>query len=175
MLASNNILKPQDGRPVVSPTQDMVIGCYYLTMIKPGAKGEGKAFHSVEEAIMAYQTGNISLQARVKIRLEREWQGEKRRKVVETTVGRVIFNNAIPQDLGFVDRSTEENLFVLEVDKLVAKKDLGNIVDSCYRKHGPTTTSQVLDRIKKLGLPIPPRAASPSASRIFRCPARRSR
>ncbi len=151
MLASNNILKPQDGRPVVSPTQDMVIGCYYLTMIKPGAKGEGKAFHSEEEAVMAYQTGDISLQARVKIRLEREWQGEKRRKIVETTVGRVIFNNAIPQDLGFVDRSTEENLFVLEIDKLVAKKDLGNIVDSCYRKHGPTTTSQVLDRIKKLG------------------------
>ena len=151
MLASNNILKPQDGRPVVSPTQDMVMGCYYLTMVKPGAKGEGKIFHSEDEAIMAYQTGEISLQARVKIRLERTWNGEKRRKVVDTTVGRVIFNNAIPQDLGFVDRSTEENLFVLEIDKLVAKKDLGNIVDSCYRKYGPTTTSQVLDRIKKLG------------------------
>ncbi|NLI53699.1 MAG: DNA-directed RNA polymerase subunit beta' [Clostridiales bacterium] len=151
MLASNNILKPQDGRPVVSPTQDMVIGCYYLTMIRPGAKGEGKIFHSEDEAVMAYQTGEISLQARVKIRLEREWQGEKRRKIVETTVGRVIFNNAIPQDLGYVDRSTDETLFTLEIDKLVAKKDLGNIVDSCYRRHGPTTTSQVLDRIKKLG------------------------
>jgi len=151
MLASNNILKPQDGRPVVSPTQDMVIGCYYLTMVKDGVKGEGKIFHSEDEAIMAYQTGIISLQAKVKIRLEREWQGEKRRKVVETTVGRVIFNNAIPQDLGFVDRTKEENLFVLEIDKLVVKKDLGNIVDSCYRRHGPTTTSEVLDRIKKLG------------------------
>ncbi len=151
MLASNNILKPQDGRPVVSPTQDMVIGCYYLTMIKPGSKGEGKIFHSEDEAVMAYQTGVISLQARVKIRLEREWKGEKRVKLVDTTVGRVIFNNAIPQDLGFVDRSTEDNLFVLEIDKLVAKKDLGNIVDSCYRKHGPTTTSEVLDRIKQLG------------------------
>ncbi|HWQ98584.1 MAG TPA: DNA-directed RNA polymerase subunit beta' [Clostridia bacterium] len=151
MLASNNILKPQDGRPVVSPTQDMVMGCYYLTMVRPGAKGEGKIFHSEDEAIMAYQTGEIALQSRVKIRLERTWNGEKRRKVVDTTVGRVIFNNAIPQDLGFVDRSTEENLFVLEIDKLVAKKDLGNIVDSCYRKYGPTTTSQVLDRIKKLG------------------------
>jgi len=151
MLASNNILKPQDGRPVVSPTQDMVIGCYYLTMIKPGSKGEGKIFHSEDEAVMAYQTGVISLQARVKIRLEREWKGEKRTKLVDTTVGRVIFNNAIPQDLGFVDRSTEDNLFVLEIDKLVAKKDLGNIVDSCYRKHGPTTTSEVLDRIKQLG------------------------
>lgn len=151
MLASNNILKPQDGRPVVSPTQDMVMGCYYLTMVKPGAKGEGKIFHSEDEAIMAYQTGEIALQAKVKIRLEREWNGEKRRKVVDTTVGRVIFNNAVPQDLGFVDRTTEDNLFVLEIDKLVAKKDLGNIVDSCYRKYGPTTTSQVLDRIKKLG------------------------
>jgi len=151
MLASNNILKPQDGRPVVSPTQDMVMGCYYLTMVRPGAKGEGKIFHSEDEAIMAYQTGEIALQAKVKIRLEREWNGEKRRKVVDTTVGRVIFNNAIPQDLGFVDRTTEDNLFVLEIDKLVAKKDLGNIVDSCYRKYGPTTTSQVLDRIKKLG------------------------
>ena len=151
MLASNNILKPQDGRPVVSPTQDMVIGCYYLTMVRPGAKGEGKIFHSENEAIMAYQTGEIALQARVKIRLEREWNGEKRRKVVDTTVGRVIFNNAIPQDLGGVDRTKEENLFTLEIDKLVAKKDLGNIVDSCYRKYGPTTTSQVLDRIKKLG------------------------
>ena len=151
MLASNNILKPQDGRPVVSPTQDMVMGCYYLTMIRPGAKGEGKIFHSEDEAVMAYQTGEITLQSRVKIRLAREWQGEKRRKVVDTTVGRVIFNNAIPQDLGFVDRSKEENVFALEVDKLVAKKDLGNIVDNCYRKHGPTTTSQVLDRIKKLG------------------------
>jgi len=151
MLASNNILKPQDGRPVVSPTQDMVMGCYYLTMVRPGAKGEGKIFHSENEAVMAYQTGEIALQARVKIRLEREWNGEKRRKVVDTTVGRVIFNNAIPQDLGGVDRTKEENLFVLEIDKLVAKKDLGNIVDSCYRKYGPTTTSQVLDRIKKLG------------------------
>ena len=151
MLASNNILKPQDGRPVVSPTQDMVMGCYYLTMIRPGAKGEGKIFHSEDEAVMAYQTGEIALQARVKIRLEREWNGEKRRKIVDTTVGRVIFNNAIPQDLGAVDRTKEENLFTFEVDKLVAKKDLGNIVDSCYRKYGPTTTSQVLDRIKKLG------------------------
>jgi len=151
MLASNNILKPQDGRPVVSPTQDMVMGCYYLTMIRPGAKGEGKIFHSENEAVMAYQTGEIALQARVKIRLEREWKGEMRRKVMDTTVGRVIFNNAIPQDLGGVDRTKEENIFTLEIDKLVAKKDLGNIVDSCYRKYGPTTTSQVLDRIKKLG------------------------
>ncbi len=151
MLASNNILKPQDGRPVVSPSQDMVIGCYYLTFMREDVKGVGKAFHSEDEAIMAYQTGDVDLQAKVKIRIEREWQGEKRRKLIDTNVGRILFNNAIHQDLGYVDRTKEENLFTLEVDHLVVKKDLGNIVDRCYRKHGPTTTSEVLDRIKKLG------------------------
>ena len=151
MLASNNILKPQDGKPVVSPTQDMVIGCYYLTLERPGAKGEGKAFHNENEAIMAYQTGVVALQARVKVRVERMIRGEIRRKVIETTVGRLLFNNAIPQDLGYVDRSTDDNLFLLEIDRLVLKKDLGKIVENCYRKHGPTVTSQVLDRIKKLG------------------------
>ena len=151
MLASNNILKPQDGKPVVSPTQDMVIGCYYLTLVRPGAKGEGKAFHSEREAVMAYQTGVVDLQAQVRVRIEREWQGETRRKVIETTVGRLLFNNAIPQDLGNVDRTTEENIFKLEIDQLVKKKDLGKIVDSCYRRHGPTVTSEVLDNIKRLG------------------------
>jgi DNA-directed RNA polymerase subunit beta' len=110
MLASNNILKPQDGRPVVSPTQDMVMGCYYLTMIKPGAKGEGKSFHSEEEAVMASRPENRASGA-VKIRLEREWKA-KRRKVVDTTVGRVIFNNAFRRPRGVaVER---KNLFVLE-------------------------------------------------------------
>ncbi|MBQ3109083.1 MAG: DNA-directed RNA polymerase subunit beta', partial [Clostridia bacterium] len=151
MLAANNILKPQDGKPVASPTQDMVIGCYYLTIERPGAKGEGKVFGSEDEAIMAYQTGACSLQAKVKIRLTREWNGEKRRALVETTIGRVIFNNAVPQDLGYVDRTKEENLFKLEIDHLVVKKDLGKIVDRCYRRHGATKTSEVLDAIKKLG------------------------
>ena len=151
MLASNNILKPQDGRPVVSPTQDMVIGCYYLTMERPGAKGEGKIFASEDEAIMAYQTGAVALQAKVKVRIARQWQGETHRKVIDTTVGRLLFNNAIPQDLGFVERSTLDDMFLLEIDHLVVKKDLGNIVDRCYRKHGPTKTSETLDRIKKLG------------------------
>ena len=151
MLASNNILKPQDGRPVVSPTQDMVIGCYYLTMERPGAKGEGKIFSSEDEAIMAYQTGDVALQAKVKVRIAREWQGETHRKVIDTTVGRLIFNNAIPQDLGFVERNTLDDMFRLEIDHLVVKKDLGNIVDRCYRKYGPTKTSETLDRIKKLG------------------------
>ena len=151
MLASNNILKPQDGRPVVSPTQDMVIGCYYLTIERPGAKGEGKIFASEDEAIMAYQTGAVALQAKVKVRIARQWQGETHRKVIDTTVGRLLFNNAIPQDLGFVERNTLDDMFQLEIDHLVVKKDLGNIVDRCYRKHGPTKTSETLDRIKKLG------------------------
>lgn len=151
MLASNNILKPQDGKPVVSPTQDMVMGCYYLTVDKDGAKGEGKAFSSENEAIMAYQTGEVALQAKVKVRIEREWQGVKYQKIIDTTVGRVIFNNAIPQDLGFVERNCLDDMFKLEIDRLVVKGDLGTIVDSCYRKHGPTITSEVLDRIKKLG------------------------
>ena len=151
MLASNNILKPQDGRPVVSPTQDMVVGCYYLTMERPGAKGEGKVFSSEDEAIMAYQTGDLALQAKVRVRIERQWQGGTYRRVIDTTVGRLIFNNAIPQDLGFVERNTLDDMFRLEIDHLVVKKDLGNIVDRCYRKYGPTKTSETLDRIKKLG------------------------
>ena len=151
MLASNNILKPQDGKPVVIPTQDMVMGCYYLTQQRDGVKGEGKAFTSEDEAIMAYQTGEVSLHAKVKIRLSREFEGQTYRKVVDTSVGRVIFNNAIPQDLGFVKRDTPDDMFQLEVDHLVKKKDLGTIVDACYRKHGPTITSEVLDRIKSLG------------------------
>jgi DNA-directed RNA polymerase subunit beta' len=93
----------------------------------------------------------VALQAKVKVRVERMVQGEVRRKVIETTVGRLLFNNAIPQDLGLVDRSNADNIFQLEIDRLVLKKDLGKIVDKCYRKHGPTVTSEVLDRIKKLG------------------------
>ncbi|MDD3400814.1 MAG: DNA-directed RNA polymerase subunit beta' [Eubacteriales bacterium] len=151
MLASNNILKPQDGKPVVSPTQDMVMGCYYLTVDRDGSKGEGKAFSSENEAIMAYQTGEVSLQAKVKVRIEREWKGQTYRKVIDTTVGRILFNNAIPQDLGFVERNCLDDMFKLEIDRLVVKKDLGTIVDNCYRMHGPTITSEVLDRIKKLG------------------------
>ncbi len=151
MLASNNILKPQDGKPVVIPTQDMVMGCYYLTQQRDNVKGEGKAFASENEAIMAYQTGEVALHAKVKIRLEREFEGKTYRKVIDTSVGRVIFNNAIPQDLGFVPRNCPDDMFRLEVDRLVKKKDLGTIVDAVYRKHGPTITSEVLDRIKSLG------------------------
>ena len=151
MLASNNILKPQSGQPVVEPTQDMVLGCYYLTLQRDGEKGEGKAFASEDEAIMAYQTGECSLHAKVKIRIEREFEGRKLRKVIDTSIGRVIFNNAIPQDLGFVERNTADDMFKLEVDKLVVKKDIGKIIDKCYRRYGATETSEMLDRIKAMG------------------------
>ena len=159
MLSANNILKPQDGKPVVSPTQDMVLGCYYLTIIRPGAKGEGKYFADVDEALMAYATGELSLQAKCHIRLTRTWQGEEHQKVVETTIGRVIFNQAIPQDMGTKPRKTLDDMFLLEIDEVVGKKQLGRIVDDCYRTHGVTVTAQMLDDVKALGFKYSTRGA----------------
>ncbi len=151
MLAANNILKPQDGRPVVSPTQDMVIGSYYLTIHREGAKGEGEFFSTPDETVLAYQTGHVDLQAMVNVRFTKTINGEKRSKILKTTPGRIIFNEAMPQDLGFVDRTQEDSDFLLEVDFLVGKKQLGKIVDFCYRKHGETKTAAMLDEIKRLG------------------------
>jgi len=151
MLSTNNVLKPSDGRPVVSPTQDMVIGIYYLTLKKEGEKGEGKVFTGPEEVIMAYQTGEIGLHAPAKMRVTREINGRKVSKLIDITPGRVIFNEAIPQDLGFKDRSDPDEVFELEVDCVVDEKVLGQIVDRCYRKYGNTGTAIVLDRIKDLG------------------------
>lgn len=159
MLSSNNILAPKDGRPVVSPTQDMVMGIYYLTIHVAGEKGEGRIFSSYNEMLMAYQLGEIGLHALVKVRIEREFDGHKKTKIIENTVGRFIFNDSVPQDIGFVDRTKEENLFVLEYDPVesdgnlapVDKKMLGEIVDKCYRKHGSAKTSLILDEIKKIG------------------------
>ena len=159
MLSANNILKPQDGKPVVSPTQDMVMGCYYLTQIRKGAPGEGKIFADPEEALMAYQTGVLSLQAKCHIRLKRYVEGAWRTKIVETTIGRVIFNDAIPQDMGMTERVTPEDAFKLEIDTVVDKKQLGKIVDSCYRTHGVTITAQMLDKIKALGFKYSTRGA----------------
>jgi DNA-directed RNA polymerase subunit beta' len=151
MLAANNILKPQDGKPVVSPTQDMVIGSYYLTIDREGAKGEGTWFSDPEEAVIAYQTGEIDLQAMVNVKFTKVVGGKEQTAFIKTTPGRIIFNEAIPQDLGFVDRSKPENLIKLEIDFLVGKRQLGKIVDYCYRKYGETKTSEVLDNIKHLG------------------------
>ena len=159
MLSANNILKPQDGKPVVSPTQDMVMGCYYLTQIRKGAPGEGKIFADPDEALMAYQTGVLSLQAKCHIRLKRYIDGAWRTKLVETTIGRVIFNDAIPQDMGMTERVTPEDAFKLEIDTVVDKKQLGKIVDSCYRTHGVTITAQMLDKIKALGFKYSTRGA----------------
>ena len=159
MLSANNILKPQDGKPVVSPTQDMVLGCYYLTIIRDGSKGEGMYFTDVDEALMAYDTGNISLQARVKIRMKRMFQGQEYEKVVETSIGRVIFNEAVPQDMGAQPRETADDMFLLEVDEVVGKKQLGKIIDMCYRAHGVTVTATMLDNLKALGYKYSTRAA----------------
>ncbi len=158
MLAAHNILKPQDGKPVVSPSQDMVIGSYYLTIMGDADekhpktfKGDGKAFKDEEEALMAYQLGEIALQAKIKIRLKRMVDGEERTKLVETSIGRVIFNAAIPQDLGFVERNEPDDAFKLEINTVVDKKMLGQIVHACYRVHGVDECSAMCDRIKALG------------------------
>ncbi|MGI5918768.1 MAG: DNA-directed RNA polymerase subunit beta' [Christensenellales bacterium] len=151
MLAANNILKPQDGKPVVSPTQDMVIGSYYLTIVREGARGEGRYFASPEEAVIAYQTGAIDLQALVNVKFTKVINGETKSQMIKTTPGRIIFNEAVPQDLGFVDRTQPGNELLPEIDFLVGKKQLGQIVDYCYRKHGETKTAEMLDNIKRLG------------------------
>ncbi len=152
MLAANNLLKPSDGKPVAVPTQDMILGSYYLTMIKEGEPGEGKVFRDVNEAIMAYDEGDITLHAKIKIRMTKEVQGEMVTTLLETTLGRVIFNNPIPQDLGFVDRTDPANAFALEVDFLVKKGGLGKIIDKCIKVHGVTIAADMLDKIKAQGL-----------------------
>ena len=159
MLSANNILKPQDGKPVVSPTQDMVLGCYYLTIVREGSKGEGMVFTDVDEALMAYETGYISLQAKVKIRMKRMFQGREYTKLVETSIGRVIFNQAVPQDMGAKPRNTPDDMFLLEVDEVVGKKQLGKIIDMCYRAHGVTVTATMLDNLKSLCYKFSTRAA----------------
>jgi len=151
MLAATNIMKPSDGKPVCVPTQDMVLGSYYLTMTKEGCKGEGKIFASKEEAIMAYRLNEIDIHAAIKVRMFREVNGEVRHGIINTTVGKIIFNESIPQDLGLVDRSNPEHEFDLEVDFLVSKKTLGKIIDKCYEVHGPTETAIMLDKIKAVG------------------------
>ncbi len=159
MLAAGNLLKPSDGRPVCVPTQDMILGSYYLTLDKDGEKGEGKVFRDVDEAMMAYQTGYLTLHSKIKVRMTKEFNGVKESALVDTTVGKIIFNNPIPQDLGFVDRSLEENKFKLEIDFLVGKKQLGKIIDACIRVHGTQTTSVVLDHIKAQGYKYSTRGA----------------
>ena len=147
MLSVNNILAPKDGKPITTPTQDMVLGSYYLTAENPGERGEGKIFKDYDELLHAYYNGDVGIHARVKVR--KKLNKKDRGRIIESTVGRFIFNEHIPQDLGFVDR--EEDPYSLEVDRLVDKKALGDIVERCYRKHGNIVTAEVLDHIKKIG------------------------
>ena len=151
MLAAGNLLKPSDGQPVTVPTQDMILGSYYLTLDKDGEPGEGKIFRDVDEAMMAYQTGVIKLHSKIKVRRTIEVDGETQSALVDTTMGKIIFNNPIPQDLGLVDRSIPENKFKFEVDFLVGKGGLKKIIDACIEKHGTQVTSVVLDNIKAQG------------------------
>ena len=151
MLAAGNLLKPSDGQPVAVPTQDMILGSYYLTLDKDGERGEGKVFRNVDEVMMAYQTGVIELHSKIKVRREMEIDGVMQSGIVDTTIGKIIFNNPIPQDLGFVDRSKPENKFKFEVDFLVGKKGLKRIIDASIKMHGTARTSVLLDDIKAQG------------------------
>ena len=151
MLSTNNILKLSDGKPIVSPTQDMVIGSYYLTQEKEGARGEGRVFLSTDEAKMAYQVGDIDLQARIQVRVTKEIDGMVYKRRIPITVGKIIFNEAIPQDLGFVPRETNDQLLDFEIDFLVGKKQLSQIVERCFKQKGATEVAKMLDNIKSLG------------------------
>ena len=159
MLSANNLLKPQDGKPVAVPTQDMVLGSYYMTIVKEGAKGEGKVFSSMEEAVMAYESGDITLHSQIKVRVTKEIDGEVKSKLIQCTVGRLLFNEGIPQDLGFVDRSDPEKAFDLEVDFLVGKSELRKIIEKSIRVHGITETAKLLDIIKAKGFKYSTRGA----------------
>ena len=160
LLSPNNLLKPSDGGPVAVPSQDMVLGIYYLTQERPGSKGEGMAFKSLNEAILAYENKAVTLHSRVKVRVTKTLpSGEERTGVVESTVGRFLFNEIIPQDLGFVDREPEENKLLLEVDFLVGKKQLKQILEKVINTHGATATAEVLDSVKSIGYKYSTRAA----------------
>ena len=150
MLSVNNLLRPQDGHPHSIPTQDMVLGSYYLTYVRE-EEGTGMAFSTPEEALMAYQAGAVTLHSPIKVRVTKTIDGVEKYKTVETTVGRIIFNETIPQDLGFVDRTDPEHAFDYEVGFRVDKKKLGEIIDRCIQKHGFTISAEVLDSIKAQG------------------------
>ena len=159
LLSPNNLLKPSDGGPVAVPSQDMVLGIYYLTQERPGAKGEGKIFKSINEAVLAYENGVITLHAKIMVHVTKNVNGEELSGNIESTLGRLIFNEILPQDLGYVDRSKEENLLLPEVDFHVGKKQLKDILQHVINTHGTTTTAEVLDDIKAMGYKYSTRAA----------------
>ena len=151
LLASNNVLKPSDGSPSMVPSQDMILGNYYITMLKDGAQGEGMVFDSEEEAEMAYANGMLSLQAQIQVRRTVEFEGKQYTGRATTSLGRIFFNRCVPQDLGYVDRTKKENIFKYEIDKEIIKKDYGKLIDVAFRKHGTTVTVKMIDDIKNLG------------------------
>ena len=149
MLSTNNLLKPQDGKPVATPRLDMILGSYYLTMVLEGEKGEGKYFKDPDEAIMAFENHDVGIHAKIFVRIEKEIDGEIKSKKIETSVGRIIFNQGIPQDLGFIDRKKDP--FQYEIDFPVMKKSIGTIIEKVIRTHGLTESAEVIDYIKALG------------------------
>ena len=159
LLSPNNLLKPSDGGPVAVPSQDMVLGIYYLTQEREGAVGEGMCFKNLNEAILAYENKACTLHSRIKVRVTKTIDGEEKSGIVESTLGRFIFNEILPQDLGFVDRSNPDNAFLLEVDFHVGKKQLKKILESVINTHGASITAEVLDNIKATGYKYSTRAA----------------
>ena len=151
MLSANNLLKPQDGKPVTVPSQDMVLGSYYLTIDRDTERGAGKVFRNTDEALMAYDEGVIEIHAPIKVRMTKEIDGEIVSGLVDATAGRLIFNQKIPQDLGFVERKTKQDMLKLEIMQTCGKKELSKIVDRCIRIHGFNKTAEVLDSIKSMG------------------------
>ncbi|MBQ9709275.1 MAG: DNA-directed RNA polymerase subunit beta' [Clostridia bacterium] len=159
MLSANNFLKPADGKAVTVPSQDMVLGSYYLTIDQAGEPGEGKIFRDFDEAMMAYENGQLGIHAPIKVRVSKEIDGVVHTKLINATLGRLIFNKPIPQDLGFVDRTDPDKLLDLEVDFTTAKGELGKIVDRTIKLHGPTVMAEVLDAIKSNGYKYSTRAS----------------
>ena len=159
MLSANNLLRPQDGGPVTVPSQDMVLGSYYLTYVNDKEDGTGKVFVNEDEVMLAYNDHVIGIHAPIKVRREFVYQGVKHRKIVDITAGRIIFNNNIPQDLGFVDRSDPDHVCDYEINMTCGKKELGKIVDRTIREHGFTVASEVLDNIKSTGYKYSTRGA----------------
>ena len=159
MLSANNLLKPMDGRAVAVPSQDMILGAYYLTMDKAGEPGEGGIYRDKNEAMMAYLNGDLGLHAPMRIRVTKEINGVKKTKIIKATLGRLIFNEPIPQDLHFIERNTEDDLFELEIQKVVKKKELGQIIDNCIKYHDFATCAEMLDKIKDLGYKYSTRAS----------------
>ena len=159
MLSANNLLKPMDGKAVTVPSQDMILGAYYLTMDKAGEAGEGGIYRDFNEAMCAYQNGVLGLHAPIRIRVTKEFEGKKSSAVIDATLGRLIYNQAIPQNLGFVDRTKPGNEFKLEVDFIVKKKQLGQIIDRCIRYNGPAVCADMLDAIKAMGYKYSTRAS----------------